>query len=274
MIFFSSWSVMSANSAVTLTSAGRASSGAPGQVVDAPEVVPPGVREVLVERHDAGVVRAGHDPATALLEQPDPDLAAELVVDMTADTERQVDLLRLEPGDLPAEELERGVVVGARHPEQLVVALVAAEHRVRQVEEDDRRLGEVGEPLVLETAARHQVARRRRGHDVVGVDRALGREVVGDRLVGQRFVADAGPPVPRRALPEALGGLVGVALGGVEPVVLGGPGGDERGGRPVGGDVAPVERLGRRPDAPSSRNRAPRAGTASGGRTRHRPRRR
>ncbi len=194
-----------------------------------------------------GVVRTRHHPASALLEKPDPDLAAELVVDVATDPERQVDLLRLEPGDLLAQELERGVVVGAGHPEQLVVALVAAEDGVGQVEEDDRRLGEVGEALVLEPAARHQVAGRGRVHDVVGVDGALGRQVVDDRLVGERLVADAGPAIPRRALPEALGGLVGVGLRGIEPVVVGGPGGHERGGRPVGQDVAPVERLGRRP---------------------------
>ena len=109
-----------------------------------------------------GVVGSGHHPAPALLEQPDADLAAELVVDMAADPERQVDLLRLEPGDLLAKQLERRVVVGARHPEQLLVALVAAEDRVGQVEEDDRRLGEVGEALVLEPAAGHQVAGRPR----------------------------------------------------------------------------------------------------------------
>ena len=129
------------------------------EVLQPTEVVPPRVREILVERDDAGVIRARHHPAAALLEQSDPDLAAELVIDVAADAERQVDLLRLEPGDLLREQLERGVVVGARHPEQLVVALVAAEDRVRQVEEDDRCLGEVGEALVLDPAARHQVAR-------------------------------------------------------------------------------------------------------------------
>ena len=167
---------MSANSAVTPTSAGRRVERRAGQVVELPEVVPPRVREVLVERDDAGVVRAGHDPAPALLEQPDADLAAELVVDVTTDAERQVDLLRLEPGDLPAKELERRVVVGPRRPEQLIVALVAAEDRVGQVEEHDRRLGEVGEPLVLEPASGHQVAGGRRIDDLVGVDGALGRQ--------------------------------------------------------------------------------------------------
>ena len=139
---------------------------------------------------------------------------------MTADAERQVDLLRLEPGDLLAEQLERRVVVGARRAEQLVVALVAAEDRVGQVEEHDRRLGEVGEPLVLEPAPGHQVAGRGGIDDVVGVDGALRRDVVDDGLVGERLVADARPAVPRRALPEALGGGVGVGLGRLEPVLV------------------------------------------------------
>ena len=88
-----------------------------------------------------------------------PDVAAELVVDVAADPEREVHLLRLEPGDLAAEDLVRRRVVGARRAQQLVVALVAAEDRVGQVEEDDRRLGEVRVALVLDAA---------RGHDVAG----------------------------------------------------------------------------------------------------------
>ena len=99
-----------------------------------------------------GALRAGHDPAPALGEQPDADLAAELVVDVVADPERQVQLLRLEPGDLAAKELERRRVVVARRVQELLVALVAAEDRVGQVEEDDRCLGERGERLVLEPA--------------------------------------------------------------------------------------------------------------------------
>ena len=202
-----------------LTSGGRARQRIGPEVVEALEVVPQRVREVLVEGHDPGVIGAGHHPAPALLEQADADLATELVVDVAADTEREVDLLRLEPGDLLAKQLERRVVVGARHPEQFLVALVAAEDRVRQVEEDDRRLGEVGEALVLEPAAGHQVAGDRGIDDLVGVDGAVRRDVVDDRLVGDRLVADARPAVPRRALPEALGRGVGVDLRRLEPVL-------------------------------------------------------
>ncbi len=157
----------------------------------------------------------GHHPAAALLEQPDADLPTELVVDVPADAEREVDLLRLEPGDLAAQQLDRRGVVGARAAEQLLVALVATEDRVGQVEEDDRRLGEVGEPLVLDPPAGHQVAGRGGLHDLVGEDRALGGQVVHDRLVGQRLVADARPPVPRGPLPEPLGRRVRLRLGGL-----------------------------------------------------------
>ncbi len=211
------------------------------------EIGPPRVREVLVERDDPGVLRPRHHPATTLLEKADTDIAAELVIDVPTDAERQVDLLRLESRDLPAQDLERGGVVRAGRPEQLLVALVAAEHGVRQVQEDDRRLGEVGEALVLDPSARHQFAGRGRRHHVVGVDRALGGQVVDDHLVRERLVADAGPAIPRRALPEPLGGRVRVGLRRIEPVVVGRPGRNEGGGRPVGEDVAPIEGLGGRP---------------------------
>ena len=41
--------------------------------------------------------------------------------------------------------------------------------------------------------------------------------------LGERLVADARPAVPRRALPEPLGGGVGVGLGRLEPVLGRGP---------------------------------------------------
>ena len=83
-----------------LTSAGRPASGSAPRSARPLKSFHQRVREVLVERDDPGVVGPGHHPAAALLEQPDADLAAELVVDVTADAERQVDLLGLEPGDL------------------------------------------------------------------------------------------------------------------------------------------------------------------------------
>ena len=46
------------------------------------------------------------------------------MVDMAADPERQVGLLRLEPVDLPLQDIERVGVVVARGPEELLVARV------------------------------------------------------------------------------------------------------------------------------------------------------
>src|SRR3954451_8854819 len=111
-------------------------------VANPAEIGPPGVRKVFVERDEPGVIRPRHHPPAPLLEQSDTDLATELMVDVTTDPERQVHPLGLEPGDLLTEELERGIVVVARHAEQLIVAFVAAEDGVRQVEEHDRSLGE------------------------------------------------------------------------------------------------------------------------------------
>ena len=82
-----------------------------------------------------------------------------------------------------------------------------------------RRLGEVGEALVLDPAAGHQVAGRGGLDELLGQDGALGRQVVDDRLAGERLVADARPSIPRRALPEALGRGVGVGLGRLEALL-------------------------------------------------------
>src|SRR5262245_7688897 len=65
------------------------------EVLQALEVGPPGVREVLVEGHDPCVVGAGHHPAPALLEQAHADVATQLMIDVAANPEREVDLLRL-----------------------------------------------------------------------------------------------------------------------------------------------------------------------------------
>ncbi len=145
-----------------------------GQVIELPEVVPPGVREVLVEDDPAGPLRPRHRPAVGLAEQAEADVADESMVDVPADAERHVHPLRLEPDHLASDELVRLDVVGSRRAEQLVVALVAAEDRVGQVEEDDRRLGEVGVPLVLEASPGHEVAAGRRVDDLDGQDRSPG----------------------------------------------------------------------------------------------------
>ena len=89
-----------------------------------------------------GVVGARHHPAPTLGQQPDADVAAELVVDVVADAERDVQLLGLEPDDLAAKDVERRRIVVAGRVQELVIALVAAKDRIGQVEEDDRCLGE------------------------------------------------------------------------------------------------------------------------------------
>src|SRR5262245_31337237 len=91
------------------------------EILEAPEVAPPRVREVLVELDDPAVVRPGHHPAPALLEHADAGIATQPVVDVPAHPEREVDLLRLEPGDLLAKELEWTLVVLARLAQQLLV---------------------------------------------------------------------------------------------------------------------------------------------------------
>ena len=82
-------------------------------------------------------------------------------------------------------------------PRSCVVTLVAAKDRVGQVEEHDRRLGEVREPLVLEPSPGHQVAGLGGVDDVLGQDGALRRQVVDDRLTREGLGADARPAIPR-----------------------------------------------------------------------------
>ena len=129
------------------------------------------VREVLVEDDGPRVIGTGHHPAVARQQQVDAGLPAELVVDVAPDAEGEVELLGLEPVDLAAQETLEADVALARCPEQLVVGRVPTEDRVRLVEEDDRRLGEVGVPLILEATAGHEVAGRRSIDDLVGEDR-------------------------------------------------------------------------------------------------------
>ena len=69
----------------------------------------------------------------------------------SADAERKIDLLRFEAGDLATESIRRVAIVRARHPQELVVALIAAEHGVRQVQEHDRRLSEIRITLVFQS---------------------------------------------------------------------------------------------------------------------------
>src|SRR6478672_8356077 len=217
------------------------------QVGQPAEAGPPRVWEVLVEAEDARVVGSGHNPSPALAKEPDAGIAAQPVVDVATHPQRQIDVLWLEACDLPAERLERRLVIGPWRAEELPIALVPAEHGIGQVEEHDRRLGEVGEPLVLDASRGHQIARRGGIHDVVRHHRALGRNVVHDGLVGERFVVDAGASIPRGSLPEPFGRRVRVRLGRLQSIVGSGPCGHEDRLRIGREDVAAIEGFGDRP---------------------------
>ncbi len=225
----STWSLMSAYSGHSETSSGRSLERGLRQVFQPPEIVPPGVREVLVERHDARVLGSGHHPPTAFPEHRKADLAHDLVVDVVADAKREVHLLRLQAVDLPTEEIDRHRVVVSRRGQQLGVAHVAAVDRIGQVQVDHRRLGEEGEPLVLQASGGSQVAGVLGVEEFLGDHRALVRLVVHERLPGDRLVVDVRPAIPRRTLPEASGGSVGVALRGLEAVRGRRPGRQQRG---------------------------------------------
>src|SRR4051812_40066498 len=126
----------------------QAVEGARRHVVEQREVLPPRVREVLVQDDAADVLRAGHDPPATLVQEVEAGVARQPVVDVAADAHRQVDALRLEARDLAAEELRGRGIIGARVAQKLVVALVAAEHGVGQVQPDDADLRKGREPLV------------------------------------------------------------------------------------------------------------------------------
>ena len=155
------------------------------------------------------------------------------MVDVVADAQREVDLLRFQPRDLAAQQVDRRRVVATGGAQQLGVTLVAAVDRIGQVEVDDRGLREQGVPLVLEATGRGDVAGRLGLHELLGQDRALVRLVVEERLARDRLVVDVRAPVPRRALPEPSSGRVGVLLRGLETVGRGRP--RRRHGRIAGG---------------------------------------
>ena len=157
--------------------------------------------------------------ARSSLEQGQAGVAAEPVVDVAADAEREVHLLWLESQDLAAQDLDRGLVVLERLAQQRVVALVAAMDGVGQVQVDEGGLDEVGPALVLGLAQRGRVRRR----EVEAVERALGRHVVAERSVVVRVVGDVGAASPGGSLPELACLGVGALLGDVDAVGIGLP---------------------------------------------------
>src|SRR4026209_56093 len=79
---------------------GQIGEGIGSELIQALEVAPQRIGEVLVEHDLARVFRSWHHPPVAEPEELDAGLAAQLVIDVSADAQRQVDLLRLEAVDL------------------------------------------------------------------------------------------------------------------------------------------------------------------------------
>src|SRR5207253_4184693 len=122
--------------------------GVGGKILEPAELAPPSVREILVEGDDTRPFRPGHDPPTTIAQHRHACVTNKLVVDVVADAERKIDLLRFEAGDLATENIRRVAIVRARHPQALVVALLAAERGARQGQAHDRSLRETRIKLV------------------------------------------------------------------------------------------------------------------------------
>ena len=76
------------------------------------------------------------------MQERDPGVPRQLVVHVAADAQREVDPGRLQARDLAAEQVHGAGSSDAGRAQQLVVALVAAEDGVREVQPDDGDLGE------------------------------------------------------------------------------------------------------------------------------------
>ena len=109
-------------------------------------------------------------------EQCQRHLATQDMVHVAADTQREVDLLWLQPQDLPSQQGHGRVVVVARRAEQLLVPVVPAEAGIRQAQVDERHLHEPREALVL-GASDGKVVRR---GEVAPDERSLARQRVRD----------------------------------------------------------------------------------------------
>jgi hypothetical protein len=79
----------------------------------------------------------------------------ELVVDVIAHAQREVDMLRLESAQLSRQRFDRRRVVGAGHAHELGLAFIAAEHRVGEVQEGDRGSDRACVALVLAPSPGH-----------------------------------------------------------------------------------------------------------------------
>ena len=176
-----------------------------GQVVERRELVPPGVREVLVEHDLAGPLRPGHDPAPAARRGGETPTSRQSWWSTWLPTpsgrytrcgsSRTISRRRMSTG--ASSSARRGPAAGRR-----------PRSRGRP-----RRAGRGTRPTPRRRArtARPRARRLATISPAVGglersscQDRALRRDVVDERLPGERSVVDARPAVPRRALPEAL----------------------------------------------------------------------
>ena len=227
-------------------------SGKPGGVVRRQasrriELLPVGVREILVEGDLVTPVNAGHRPRLRIAEQCGTNAAAELVVNMRADTEREVDALRLESRDLFTEQVNRCRVVLAHVAKELLVTLVAAEDGVGKIKENNCSFSEECVALVLLSSLRHRFASGSHNSNGAWVNHALPVAGVARTSARKCGGADVGAAVPGGALPELLGALVGLALRLLESCRFGLPWG-ERISRftrhcVIGSDGAGIERL-------------------------------
>ena len=184
-----------------------------GQVIEASKPAPPGVREVLVERHLSGQIRVRHHPRWFIAHERQGRISAEPMVNVSADAQREVDLLWLKSQDLAAQDLDRGLVVGRGWAQECVIALVAAVYRIGQVKIDQGGFGEVRVALVLGLAEGGRIS-------VFEVDARQGplrRDVVTKRAILGGLVADVGAAGPTGALPELTGLGIGALLGDLEP---------------------------------------------------------
>ena len=216
-ILRSSWSLTSANSALERDPGRQPVERVRGHVLQPAEVLPVRVREVLVEHDAARVVGARHHPAAARRRGARGRRRG------SAGGPRA----RRCPSAGRRATAPGGRSRGAgcpRAPGRPRGACPAAGRRPRS--RGTRRRG--GPARRSRPRRRPRTARPRGGagpssrrrrrrpcSSVVRTAPCVG-QVVDERLAGERLVVDVRPAVPRGALPEALGGGVGVALRGVE----------------------------------------------------------
>src|SRR5689334_22723486 len=176
--------------------------------------MPPRVGEVLVKDGPPDEARGGHDPASTLAEQCGTDIAALLMVDVTADRKRKVDDLRLQSKDFAAQQVVWGLVVVTNSAKQLVVALVPAIYGVRKVQKNDGAFREPCVALLFDLADLHRIGRC----EVDLLERTLAADRVRDRSRLRLDIGDVCGARPCRALPELPRLCDGALLGQLDAV--------------------------------------------------------